>query len=123
MTAVPIGIGVGRRLDASRWIPLAVLGGGVGVLQVAFASADRFPAEFDTTLSDPIDQAGAWMRSNRLDRTIDGRLDPGHPMFTKFFTPISNFIDGAIGNLTDLLLKYADVVPVGEVISFLRSDE
>jgi glycine betaine/proline transport system permease protein len=104
VTAAPIGIAVERRVDVERLVPLAVLGVGVAALQIAFASADSFPAELDTTFSDPIDRAGAWMRSNRLDRTIEGRFDPGHPLFTKFFTPISNFIDGAIGNLTDLLL-------------------
>ncbi len=85
-------------------MPLAILGVGVAVLQLAFTSAETFPAKLDTFFSDPIDRAGAWMRSNRLDRTIEGRFDPGHPMFTKFFTPISKFIGGAIGNLTDLLL-------------------
>lgn len=104
MTTVAIDVGVGRRIDQHRWMPVAVLGVGAGALQLAFASAETFPAELDTTFSDPIDRAGAWMRSNRLDRTIDGQLDPGHPIFTKFFTPISNFIDGAIGSLTDLLL-------------------
>ena len=104
MTAVPIGVDVERRVDVARWVPVAVLGVGACVLQLAFASAETFPAELDATLSDPIDRAGAWMRSNRLDRTIDGRVDAGHPVFTMFFTPISNFIDGAIGSLTDLLL-------------------
>jgi len=104
VTAVPLGVASERRIDLRRWMPLAVLGAGVVALQIAFASSDTFPAKLDTTFSDPIDRAGAWMRSNRLDRTIDGRFDPGHPLFTKFFTPMSNFVEGAIGNLTDLLL-------------------
>lgn len=104
MTETPIDGSAGKRLDTERWMPWAILGVGVVVLQLAFRSTETFPAKLDTFFSDPIDRAGAWMRSNRLDRTIDGRFDPGHPIFTKFFTPISNFIDGAIGNLTDLLL-------------------
>ena len=104
VTAVPIGTVADRRVDLRRWMPLAILGAGIVALQLAFRSTDTFPAKLDTFLSDPIDRAGAWMRTNRLDRTIDGRFDPGHPIFTKFFTPISKFIDGAIGNLTDLLL-------------------
>ena len=104
MTAVPLEVAGKDRIDVRRWTPVAVLAVGVVALQVAFASADTFPAELDTTFSDPIDRAGAWMRSNRLDRTIDGRFDPGHPLFTKFFTPVSDFIDSAIGGLTDLLL-------------------
>lgn len=118
MTAAPIGDTTGRRLDTKRWMPLAVLGVGVVALQLAFRSADAFPAKLDTFFSDPIDRAGAWMRSNRLDRTIDGRFDPGHPIFTKFFTPISNFIDGAIGNLTDLLLWAPWFVVIAAVALF-----
>jgi glycine betaine/proline transport system permease protein len=93
VTTVPIAAG-GRVTDARRHAPLAVLVGGVVVLQLAFMSVDTFPAKLDTTLSDPIDDAGAWMRSNRLT----------HPLFTKFFTPVSDLIDAIISKLTDFLL-------------------
>jgi glycine betaine/proline transport system permease protein len=93
MTAIPIGVGTARRVDVRRWAPWLVLVGGVVVLQAAFAGR-AFPAELDTTFSDPIDEAGAWMRSNRLT----------HPLFTGFFTPVSRFVDGTIGHLTDFLL-------------------
>ncbi len=93
MTAVPIPIDR-QRIDVRRWAPWAVLVGGIVALQVAFAGADTFPAKLDTTFSNPIDDAGAWMRSNRRS----------HPLFTGFFTPISRFIDGIITGISDFLL-------------------
>jgi glycine betaine/proline transport system permease protein len=98
VTAVPIGGGVERHSVATsiatrRWFPWATLAVGVLILQVAFASAEHFPARLDTTVSDPIDRAGAWMRSHR--RT--------HPLFTKFFTPLSRFVDGIITRIADFL--------------------
>lgn len=77
-----------------RWAPWAVLVGGVVVLQVAFSGAETFPAELDTLLEDPIDEAGAWMRTNRLT----------HPLFTGFFTPLSDAVGWFISSITDLLL-------------------
>lgn len=77
-----------------RWAPWAVLVGGVVVLQLAFSSADTFPAKLDSLLEDPIDEAGGWMRANRLT----------HPLFTSFFTPISSAVGWVISRITDLLL-------------------
>jgi glycine betaine/proline transport system permease protein len=73
------------------WIALVAV---VIALQIAFRSSTTFPAELDTWLSEPIDRAGAWMRSNRLT----------HPLFTDFLTPISRFVGGIIDRLTDFLL-------------------
>ncbi len=93
MTAVPISLpGAGtnvRRLG--RWsVPVV----GAVALQAGFSWVDGFPAELDTFIEEPIDEAGAWMRSNRLS----------HPLFTRFFTPISDAIDGIITNFADFLL-------------------
>ncbi|HEY5663318.1 MAG TPA: ABC transporter permease subunit [Ilumatobacter sp.] len=79
---------------ARRWAPWAAFVGGALVLQVAFASSSGFPAGLDTTFETPIDRAGRWMRANRLS----------HPLFTKFFTPLSNAIDVVISGIGDLLL-------------------
>lgn len=86
-------VSTGTTARTRRWVPLAVLVGGIVVLQLAFSGADSFPARLDTTLSDPIDDAGAWMRSNRQT----------HWLFTGFFTPISHAIDWLISSLSDLL--------------------
>jgi glycine betaine/proline transport system permease protein len=82
------------RVDLRRWTPWIVLVGGAIALQAGFSGAETFPAKLDTTFSAPIDDAGAWMRSNRLT----------HPMFTRFFTPISRFIGGIISHIADFLL-------------------
>ncbi len=93
MTAVPLTV-EGDRVDLRRWAPWLVLVAGAIALQVVFTGAETFPARLDTTFSDPIDDAGAWMRSNRLT----------HPLFTGFFTPLSRFIDGIISGIADFLL-------------------
>ena len=82
------------RIDVRRWAPWATLVGGAVALQIVFSSSTGFPARLDTTLEAPIDRAGAWMRSNRLT----------HPVFTNFFTPISDAIDSVITRLGALLL-------------------
>jgi len=82
------------RAALHRWTPWAVLVGGVIVLQLAFASAATFPAGLDETFASPIDDSGAWMRSNRLT----------HPLFTGFFTPISDFVEWVISTIADFLL-------------------
>ena len=93
MTAVPIRV-ARDRVDVRRWSSWLVLVGGAIALQLVFSTVATFPAKLDTTLSNPIDDAGAWMRSNR--RT--------HPLFTGFFTPISRFIDSIITGIADFLL-------------------
>jgi glycine betaine/proline transport system permease protein len=85
-----------------RRLPWIVLVAGVVVLQLAFASAE-FPAKLDTFIEEPIDDAGAWMRSHRLT----------HPMFTGFFTPVSDLVDAIISGITDLLLWLPWYVVVG----------
>lgn len=92
MTVATIGVAA-TASNTRRWLPYAVLVVGVVALQVAFSGADSFPARLDTTLSDPIDDAGAWMRSNRQT----------HWLFTGFFTPISSAIDSVITALHDIL--------------------
>ncbi len=104
MTVTTAPVAQAAKINTRRWAPWVALVGGALALQIAFSSSSGFPAKLDNTFADPIDRAGAWMRSNRLDRTIDGQFDPGHPMFTKFFTPLSKLIDATIGDLTDLLL-------------------
>lgn len=79
-----------------RWAPWAVLVGGIVVLQLAFSSAETFPAKLDTLLEAPIDDAGAWMRANRLT----------HPLFTGFFTPLSDAVGWFITAITDVLLWF-----------------
>src|SRR5690606_10107770 len=59
-----------------------------------FSGAETFPARLDSLLEDPIDDAGGWMRANRLT----------HPLFTSFFTPISDAVGWVISSITDLLL-------------------
>jgi glycine betaine/proline transport system permease protein len=111
VTAVPIHA-EGVRIEVRRWTPWLVLVGGAVALQVAFASADTFPAKLDTTFSSRIDDAGDWMRANRLT----------HPLFTGFFTPISRFIDSVIANIGDFLLwtpwfaviALATLLPIGK---------
>jgi glycine betaine/proline transport system permease protein len=94
-TAPAIGLDQATRDESMRrWAPWMVLVGGIVVLQLAFASSDGFPAELDTLLEEPIDDAGAWMRSHRLT----------HPLFTAFFTPLSDFVDAIISAIADLLL-------------------
>lgn len=75
-------------------VPWAVLIGGVVALQVAFGSADGFPAALDTFISDPVDAMGDWIRTNRRS----------HPLFSSFFTPLTSTIDGVITGLETFLL-------------------
>lgn len=94
MTVVARTVDVPTRIDTRRWAPWAALVGGVTALQVVFSSSSGFPAGLDTTLESPIDRAGAWMRANRRS----------HPLFTRFFTPISDAIDVVITGVGDVLL-------------------
>jgi glycine betaine/proline transport system permease protein len=94
VTAIPVPLTGRRAASIRRWLPLAVPAVGAVALQVAFASTATFPAGLDSFIADPIDDAGAWMRSNRLD----------HPLFTLFFTPISDAVDAVIVNIADFLL-------------------
>ncbi|HEX6657797.1 MAG TPA: hypothetical protein VF065_06935, partial [Ilumatobacter sp.] len=93
-----------------RRLPWIVLVAGVVVLQLAFASTE-FPAKLDTFIEEPIDDAGAWMRSHRLT----------HPMFTGFFTPVSDLVDAIISGITDLLLwlPWYVVVALGALLPAL----
>jgi glycine betaine/proline transport system permease protein len=94
VTAVPVDLSGWRTTTTGKWLSWAVPLAGAAGLQLAFSSADTFPDALDSLVADPIDEAGAWMRSNRLT----------HPMFTRFFTPMSDFVDGIIENITDFLL-------------------
>lgn len=93
------------RVNVRALAPWAVLVGGVVALQLAFGSADGFPAELDTTIEEPIDRAGGWMRSNRLS----------HPLFTGFFTPVSDVFDAVITAIGDLLLWAPWFVVIGAI--------
>ena len=78
----------------STWRSWAILLVGVVALQIVFSSADHFPDRLDTTISDPIDRAGGWMRANRRS----------HWLFTRIFSPLSSFVDAIISRLEDVLL-------------------
>ena len=80
--------------NVRRFVPWLVLIGGALALQVAFGSAEAFPARLDTFVSDPLDSLGDWIRENRRS----------HPLFTAFFTPLTNAIDGVITGLEGFLL-------------------
>lgn len=94
MTVTTTAATPANRVDARRWAPWAVLLGGAVALQVAFSSSSGFPAELDTTFESRIEDAATWMRTNRRS----------HPVFTRFFTPLSDFVDGVITAIGDLLL-------------------
>lgn len=91
--AVPSQLRIDSAL-AKRWLPLAALVGGVVTLQILFRNSATFPARWDSTFSEPIDSAGAWLRSNRTT----------HPVFTGFFTPLRQVIDAMITAIGDVLL-------------------
>lgn len=80
----------GERLR--RALPWLVLVLGVVVAQMVVAG-EGFPRAWDTLISDPIDSFQAWARANR--RT--------HPLFTGFFTPLSNAIGWSLTAVADFL--------------------
>ena len=93
-----------------RWLPWLLLVVAVVGLQLTVGSSVEtsdgpsvFPAKWDKTIEDPIQDAGAWLRSNRLS----------HPVFTNFFTPVSKGIGGIISAISDLLLWLPWFVVVG----------
>lgn len=93
-----------------RWLPWAVLVIGVIGLQVLVGprvegaqDGSFFPARWDKTIEDPLQEAGGWLRSNRLS----------HPVFANFFTPISDGIDAIISAISDFLLWLPWFVVVG----------
>lgn len=77
-----------------RFAPVVALVIGIVILQFTTGKGDVFPAKWDTLIESPIDDAGAWLRSNRLT----------HPAFTGFFTPVSDAIGWLISGLADILL-------------------
>ncbi len=77
-----------------RLIPVLWLTGGVIFIQLLFGSLTTFPAVLDTIISDPVDAFGDWIRANR-------RV---HPLFTGFFTPLTNVVDSVISGLENVLL-------------------
>ncbi|MFW2382514.1 MAG: ABC transporter permease [Acidimicrobiales bacterium] len=89
--------------DLRKWLPLAALVGGGVILQLLFSGDDVFPARWDTTFENPIDDAGNWLRSNRSS----------HPAFTAFFTPVSSAINSIITGISDLLLWLPWFVVIG----------
>ena len=104
MTAEATSIARAAPLASMRRLaPWAVLVGGVIALQVAFGSAEGFPAGLDTALSDPVDAFGDWIRNNRRS----------HALFTSFFTPLTSAIDGVITGLENVLLWLPWFIVVG----------
>ncbi|HEX9854892.1 MAG TPA: ABC transporter permease subunit [Acidimicrobiia bacterium] len=91
-SATTFGWALSDRLR-SLWSWLA-LGTGVVALQVAFATAETFPAWLDTTLSNPVESAGNWIRANRRS----------HALFTGFLNPVTGVVDGIISGLGSFLL-------------------
>ncbi len=79
--------------SARRVIPWLILFAGIIGLQIAFGWTQTFPAGLDLTFEAPIDEAGAWMRANRRS----------HWLFTGFFSPVSDIIDGAINAVEAVL--------------------
>ena len=65
--------------------------------QVALASSSvrrQFPERLNWQLHEPVDQMQRWVRNNQL----------GHPLFTWFFTPISDALKWALNGLSNNLI-------------------
>ncbi len=77
-----------------RWIPWIVLAAGVAVLQLAFSSVSSFPAELDTTMSDPLDRFARWSQQNRRS----------HWLFTSIFNPITDAVGWGLDSIESILL-------------------
>ncbi|HEX2154639.1 MAG TPA: ABC transporter permease subunit [Acidimicrobiia bacterium] len=93
MTTTTARLGIAFGADRlRRALPLVLLVAGVGLLQMA-SFGDSFPRTWDTLISDPIEALQDWARSNR-------RI---HPLFTGFFTPLSNAVGGALTAVADFL--------------------
>jgi glycine betaine/proline transport system permease protein len=75
-----------ERRKRSRWFVWLPLVLGTTLLQVAFAASERFPAAWDTLLSDPLDRLARWAQTNR--RT--------HPLFTGIFGPLTDALTWAL---------------------------
>ncbi|NNF54269.1 MAG: ABC transporter permease subunit [Acidimicrobiales bacterium] len=114
MTAAAAPGVASRSLGISRrWLALLAVAAGVAVFQVlgdsmsTIEGSDRlFPALWDKTFEDPIQDAGAWLRSNRLT----------HPIFTGLLTPFSKTVGGAIDAIADALLWLPWFVVLGIVV-------
>ncbi len=85
-------------------LPWVLLAAGVVILQAFFEPA--FPARFDTSLSDPLDSLGDWIRENRRS----------HWLFAGFFNPLSDTIDWAITSVENVLLWLPWYVVVGAAV-------
>ncbi len=77
-----------------RWIPWIVLAAAVAVLQLAFSSVSSFPAELDTTMSDPLDRFARWSQQNRRS----------HWLFTSIFNPITDAVGWGLDSIESVLL-------------------
>ncbi len=106
------GIAAGSRSVNRKWLFVGGVLASVVVLQLIGDSvstvegSDRlFPALLDSTIEDPIQDAGAWLRSNRLT----------HPLFTAFLTPISKAVGGGIDAIAEALLWLPWFVVLGIV--------
>ena len=92
MTASTVPATLTRARSWQALMPWVVLVAGVVILQ-ALASGRPFPPAWDNLISDPVDAFQAWARANR--RT--------HPMFTFFFTPISDAVGWGLRSITAFL--------------------
>ncbi|HJS72031.1 MAG TPA: ABC transporter permease subunit [Acidimicrobiia bacterium] len=86
----------GSTTDLRRWAPWLILISGVVALQLIFVDVASFPSALDRFFSDPIDTAGAWIRSNR--RT--------HPFMTGFLSPVTDGLNFLIEAFESLLLWF-----------------
>lgn len=75
-----------------RLAPWVLFAGGAVLLQVA-ALGDAFPRAWDSLISDPVDAFQSWARANRRS----------HPLFTSFFTPLSDAVGAALTAVADFL--------------------
>lgn len=94
MTVAAVQTRSATESTATRFVPWVGFVTGVVVLQAIGNRWEEFPARWDSLIEAPIDDAGAWLRSNRLS----------HPLFTGFFTPISKAIGWMISASADALL-------------------
>lgn len=74
-----------------KWGPWVILVLGVAALQALPTRA--FPAAWDTTFSDPLDDLAKWAQANRRS----------HPLFTGFFGPLTDGLNWALGSVESFL--------------------